>query len=272
MTHLKPQLPSRPLIPVPARSLLDLPNGWPRGRPLRLEGVRLDRGSAEILRGIDLDLHPDHRSILVGPSGSGKSTLLRLLNRLEDPTSGRISLGEDLLTSLPVRLLRRSIAVVPQDPRPLPGSIGENLRYPSEAAGLPPPTDSQLSDALSEFGLPTDQLDRDASGLSGGERRRLAIAVALQTAPEILVLDEPTAGLDPASTSRLIDALRLRARSDGLRTLVVTHDRRFAPALGEEAFVIDAGRVVDRGPTAEVLRRADAKVWGIPGEAGESSP
>ncbi|QDV37216.1 ABC transporter ATP-binding protein [Tautonia plasticadhaerens] len=257
---------------MPARLHLDLPDGWPRGLPLRLEGVRVARGSAEILRGIDLELDPARRSILVGPSGSGKSTLLRLLNRLEDPSSGRILLGEEPLHAFPVRLLRRSIAVVPQDPRPLPGSIRENLLYPAEVAGIPPPTDARLADALAEFGLPADQLDRDASGLSGGERRRLAIAVALMTSPEILALDEPTAGLDPASTHRLVDALDRRARSDGLRTLVVSHDRRTAPALGEDAFVIEAGRVVDHGPTAEVLRRTDAEAWSVPDGSGGPLP
>ncbi|RUL88335.1 ABC transporter ATP-binding protein [Tautonia sociabilis] len=235
---------------------------WPRGLPLRLEGVRLSRGATTILNGVDLDIPADRRLLLLGPSGAGKSTLLRLLNRLDDPDSGRILLGDLPLPSLPVRLLRRAIAVVPQDPLPLPGSIRDNLLAPSEFAGLKPPPDAELALALDEFGLNPSWLDRDASALSGGERRRLAIAVSLQTSPEILALDEPTAALDPASSRRLVEAIDRRVRADALRTIVVTHDRRLAPILGDVAVVLDAGRVVDLGPTLDVLRRADPLAWG----------
>ena len=235
------------------------------GRALRLEGVVVRRGPTMLLSGVDLGFRAEHRYVLVGPSGAGKSTLIRLLNRLEDPAEGRVLLGDEPLRALPVRALRRMIAVVPQEPRPLADRVRDNLTYPASIAGQAPPTAAEQAAALEEFGLPSGAIDRDATVLSGGERRRLAIAVALMTGPSLLVLDEPTAGLDPASASRLVAALDRRADRDGLRTIVVSHDRRYAPRLGDRAAVLDRGRVVDEGPTAEVLARADATVWALDG-------
>ena len=228
--------------------------GWPRGAPLRLEGVRLRRGGAEVLRGVDLAFEPGRRYVVLGASGAGKSSLLRLLNRLEDPDAGRILLGEVPLAALPVRAVRRGIGLVPQAARPLPGTVAENLAYPSLVVGLPAPPPERLAAALAEVGLEPDWLGRDAGGLSGGERQRLAVAVALSAEPELLVLDEPTAALDPGAARRLADALDRRAAA-GLRTIAVCHHREHAAWLGETAVVLDAGRVVDRGPIAAVLAR-----------------
>ncbi len=235
---------------------------WPRGQPLRLEGVRVRRGSAVILDGLDLSFEPDRRYVLIGASGSGKSTLLRMLNRLDDPDEGRVLIGETRLTSLPVRLVRASVGLVFQAPRPLPGSLLENLAYPHAIRSRPAPDRSKLAESLEEVGLDPEWLDRDASSLSGGERQRLAIATALGLEPEILALDEPTSALDPASADRVSDVLARRSRLMGLRTIVVTHNREQAAKLGDWTVRLEAGKVVDQGSTAEVLGRADATVWG----------
>ena len=241
---------------------------WRRGQTLRLEGVRVRRGSAEILRGVDLAFEPGERYVLVGASGAGKSTLLRLLNRLEDPAEGEIRCGDMPLGAMPVPEVRRRVGLVFQAPRPLPGSAAENLAYPFVTRGLPIPGHEAMVASLEELGLEASTLDRDASGLSGGERQRLAIAVALGIGPEILALDEPTSALDPASARRVIDALDRRAREDGLRTIVATHHRDHARRLGGRAVVMEAGRVVAVGPTGEILDRVDATVWGEAGEGG----
>jgi len=240
---------------------------WPRGQTLSLAGVRLRRGSAEILRGVDLAFEPGRRYVLIGPSGAGKSTLLRLLNRLEDPSGGELRIGATPLTALPVRAVRRGIGLVFQAPRPLPGTVAGNLAYPFLVQGLDPPGPDALAEALEEVGLDPGGLDRDAAGLSGGERQRLALAVALGIGPEILALDEPTSALDPAAARRVMDCLDRHARDRGLRTIVVSHHRGHAPRLGATAIVLDGGRVADQGPTAEVLARTDAAVWGDAGEA-----
>ena len=235
---------------------------WPIDQTLTLAGVHLRRGPAEILRGVDLAFEPGRRYVLIGPSGAGKSTLLRLLNRLEDPSGGEIRIGPTPLKALPVRAVRGRIGLVFQAPRPQPGTVAENLAYPFAVRCLAPPGRDAMAGALDEVGLDPGYLDRDAAGLSGGERQRLALAVALGIEPEILALDEPTSALDPAAARKVIDCLDRRAREHGLRTIVVSHHRGHAPRLGETAVVLEGGRVADQGPTAEVLARADAAVWG----------
>jgi putative ABC transport system ATP-binding protein len=242
-------------------------SAWRRGLPLRLEGVTVRRGSLEILKSIDLTFEPGRRYVLIGASGAGKSTLLRLLNRLDEPDAGRLLLGETNLASLPVRVVRARVGLVFQAPRPLPGSLLDNLAYPHAIRGRAVPDASKLAEALGEVGLDPGWLDRDASALSGGERQRLAIATALGLDPEILALDEPTSALDPASANRVADVLASRSKS-GLRTIVVTHNREQAARLGDWTVRLEAGKVVDQGPTAEVLARADASVWAV-GEAQE---
>jgi putative ABC transport system ATP-binding protein len=223
--------------------------------------VTVRRGSRAILDRLDLAFEPGRRHVVIGASGAGKSTLLRLLNRLDDPDEGRLLLGEIPLASLPVRLTRAAVGLVFQSPRPLPGSLFDNLAYPHVIRGRAAPERAELSTYLDEFGLDPSWLDRDASALSGGERQRLAIATALGLGPEILALDEPTSALDPASARRVADALERRCRDDGLRTIIVTHNREQAARLGDWTIRLEAGRVVDQGPTTEVLARADPDVW-----------
>jgi putative ABC transport system ATP-binding protein len=244
---------------------------WPRGQPLKLEGVTVRRGSTEILRGVDLTFESNRRYALIGASGAGKSTLLRLLNRLDDPDGGRIVVGETSLSSLPIGVVRQAVGLVFQAPRPLPGTLLENLAYPHSIRGRGLPDDSKLAEMLDEVGLDPRWLDRDASALSGGERQRLAIAAALGLGPEILALDEPTSALDPNSARRVAETLSRRSKS-GLRTIVVTHHREQAARLGDWTVRLEGGRVVDQGPTAEVLARSDASVWADGDLSADSRP
>lgn len=230
---------------------------WPRGESVRLEGVVVRRGGAEILRGVDLAFEPGRRYVLIGASGAGKSTLLRLLNRLDDPDAGRVMVGERCLASLPARAVRSAVGLVFAAARPLPGTVAENLLYPHQVRGKSGPERGQLAGAMEEVGLDPDWLDRDARELSTGERQRLALATALGAGPEILALDEPTAALDPASARGLADVLAERARVDRLRTIVATHDRALADRFGDVGVRMEAGRVVDLGPIGEVLARAE---------------
>ncbi len=230
---------------------------WPRGATIEFRGVRVRKAGATILGGVDLAFEPNRRYVLAGASGSGKTTLLRLLNRLDDPDEGEILVGGRPLRSLPIRAVRDAVGLVFQAPRPLPGTVRDNLAYPYLVRGLATPDASTLAARIDELGLDPGWLDRDASGLSGGERQRLAVAAALGLEPEILALDEPTSALDPASTRLVVAALDRRAAESGLRTIVVTHAFDHAGRLGGSAYRLRAGRVVDRGSTAEVLARAD---------------
>ncbi len=230
---------------------------WPGGQSLRLEGVKVRRGGSEILRGIDLAFEAHRRHVIIGASGSGKSTLIRLLNRLDDPDSGAIWVGDTPLSHLPILEVRRQVGLVFQSPRPLPGSLSDNLAYPFQVRKLPGPDRTNQLEALTEVGLDPAWLDRDASRLSGGERQRLAIAAALGLRPEILVLDEPTSALDPVSGRQVAELLERRSQTQGLRTIVVTHDRAQAARLGNWCIRVDSGAIADQGPIGDVLRRAD---------------
>lgn len=242
---------------------------WPNSAVLSLEEVHVRRGGADVLRGVNARFAPGRRYVIAGPSGSGKSTLLRLLNRLEDPAEGRVMIGQTPLADLPPLAVRGAVGLVFQSPRPLPGTLADNLSYPARIRRRAIPAKSDLAAALDEVGLNPDWLDRDVEGLSGGERQRLAIATALQAAPEILVLDEPTAALDPAAIRKIVHALDERAKT-GLRTICVTHHRQHAALLGETCFVLDGGRIVDERPVAEALARHDAESWGAPNSKAET--
>ena len=229
----------------------------PDGQALRLRDVRVQRGGTEILHGINLDFEPDHRYVILGASGSGKSTLIRLLNRLDDPDSGTITLGAVPLARWPVLEVRQGIGLVLQSPRPLPGTVEDNLQYAGQLRNRPALDRDRHEHALTEVGLDPTWLDRVAAQLSGGERGRLAIAMALGMSPEILILDEPTAALDPASARQISDLLARKHQTERLRTIVVTHDRILAPLMGDRGVRLERGTVADVGLIHDVLIRAN---------------
>ncbi len=244
--------PTRPRIsPHPA---------WPRGQTLQLKDVSVSRGGHEILNGVNVAFEPGYRYVVIGPSGAGKSTLIRLLNRLDDPTSGQVCLGETSLSRMPVPAVRSGVGMVFQTSQALEGSVADNLAYPFEVRGQPRPSNEALSGWLEEVGLDAGWVGREARGFSGGERQRLAIARALVIQPEILVLDEPTSALDPVSARRVAELLERECEALGLRTITICHQREHARWLGDRAVMMESGRVVDVGPIGEILARSEAEV------------
>jgi putative ABC transport system ATP-binding protein len=180
-----------------------------------------------VLSGLDLELGQGSTALL-GPSGSGKSTVLRLLNRLADPDDGSVRFhGEDVRT-LDVLELRRRASLVPQLPAPIPGSVGENVRYGPSLHGR----DVDPVGPLEQAGLDASYAERDASRLSVGEQQRVMLARALALAPEVLLLDEPTSALDEAAREGVERTLAELA-DGGLSMVVVTHDRGQAQRLSD---------------------------------------
>jgi putative ABC transport system ATP-binding protein len=180
-------------------------------------------------------------SVIVGPSGSGKSTLLRCCNRLEVPTSGRVLLwGEDVagLDPLP---LRRRVGMVFQRPSPFPGSVLENLQIAEP--GL---TENAAAGILDAVGLDAAFLVRPATELSGGESQRLCFARTLVTEPEVVLLDEVTASVDPAARLGL-EALGRELADRGVRVVWVTHDLDQMRRLAAHVVVLIAGRIAFGG-------------------------
>ena len=198
-----------------------------RGVELCLEDVALARGSRTVGRGISLVLRGGELTALAGPSGIGKTSLLRAIVRLDEPAAGRVDVDGRDARELDPRELRRRVGFVAQAPAMLPGTVRENLAY-----ALPAPLEQALRGALAATGLDPGFMDRDASRLSGGEQARVAIARALTRDPGVLLLDEPTASLDPGATAAVECLLRDLA-GRGLALLVVTHDAAQAERIAD---------------------------------------
>jgi putative ABC transport system ATP-binding protein len=196
-----------------------------------------------ILKDVSVGVERGGALVLVGPSGSGKSTLLRCLNRLAEPTSGRVRFDGRDVRSLDPRELRRRAALVMQTPVLFEGSVRDNLRV--RPAGTPGDfSDASLAAAVVEVGLDAGLLDRDAATLSGGEKQRVTIARALLRDPQALLLDEPTSALDPPNAALVVETVsRLRERRR-LTIVAVTHQTDLVRRLGGGLLYLVRGEVV----------------------------
>jgi putative ABC transport system ATP-binding protein len=204
-----------------------------------LQDVYATRGHEAVFRDVSCEI-PTGATAIVGPSGAGKSTLLRLLNRLADPQRGTILLRGRDIRLLDVLALRRDVALVPQLPALLPGTVEDNLRYAASLAsrGL------DARSVLERSGLDVSFATRDAARLSVGEQQRVMLARALSQEPSVLLLDEPTSALD-AAAREIIERTLLRLRDrDGLSLILVTHDPHQAERLAQRTLRLDRGRLV----------------------------
>jgi putative ABC transport system ATP-binding protein len=214
-----------------------------------LERVTLARGSRTVLEDVTCRL-PEGASCVAGPSGSGKSTLLRLLNRLADPMAGTVRYrGTDVRERDPLEL-RREVALVPQLPALLDGTVEANIRYAASLNGARP----EPARLLDLAGLDSTYAERDASRLSVGEQQRAMLARALAVEPDVLLLDEPTSALDHAARGAVEETLRGLRRRLGISLVLVTHDLDQARRMSEWVVRLDAGSVAAQGPVREVLR------------------
>ena len=211
-----------------------------------LQDVSVRRDGRLIIDGVSAEIAPGRCTALVGPSGAGKSTLLRLFNRLDDPSSGVLLLEGTPLPTLDVLALRRRVGLVGQRPVLVAATVREELRV-----GVPDLDDDAARHLLKRVGLPEDMLAQDTSGLSGGEGQRVCLARALAVDPEVLLLDEPTSALDPAAATAVEDTL-CDLLGNGLSAILVSHSSEQVRRLGDDALVLEKGRLVDSGPVAEV--------------------
>lgn len=188
---------------------------------------------------------------IVGPSGSGKSSLLRLLNRLDEPTSGTVYLGQTDYRQIAPRDLRRKLGMVNQRPYLFPGTVEQNLRFGPLQRGEPLSQDA-IDQLLLRVGL-NGYASRNVSNLSGGEAQRVSVARTLANSPEVLLLDEPTSALDETSKLEVESCIQNIIRNQRLTCILVTHDTAQATRLAECALLLEGGRVTRAGPIHEVL-------------------
>ena len=188
---------------------------------------------------------------IVGPSGAGKSSLLRLLNRLDEPTSGTVYVeGVDYKRIAPDEL-RCKLGMVTQRPFLFPGTVAGNLRFGPAQRGETL-SEAALEGLIERVGL-KGYATRNVANLSGGEAQRVSVARTLANAPLVLLLDEPTSALDEASKLGVEALLQEIVRDQKLTCVMVTHDTAQAARLADRALVMYAGRIVREGAVREVL-------------------
>jgi ATP-binding cassette, subfamily B, bacterial len=237
--------------PGSARELPHTPLG------VRFEHVtfRYAPGARTALQDVDLEIAPRRRVAIVGETGSGKTTFAKLVTRLMDPSEGRVLLAGIPLEQVAFASLRQRVVMVPQDGFLFDATVADNVRY-----GRPGLTDDDVRTALEELGLGdwvaglaegvATRVGQRGESLSAGERQLVAVARAYVADPDLLVLDEATSAVDPATERRLTHALdRL---TDGRTTLTIAH-RLSTAERADEVLVVDAGRVVQRGSHAELV-------------------
>ncbi len=212
------------------------------------------------LRGISVDIRPREAMALIGPTGSGKSTLVQLFNGLLRPTEGTVRVaGQDLWgPRADRRRARQQVGLVFQFPeyQLFEETVRRDVAYGPERLSLgEAEVAERVDEALHAVGLDPSRFgDRSPFALSGGEMRRVALAGVLAMRPTVLVLDEPTAGLDPRGKEEILARLELLHRQ-GLAVVVITHNMDEVARLADRVVVLAEGRVVMTGSPAEIFRR-----------------
>ncbi|OIQ86636.1 daunorubicin/doxorubicin resistance ATP-binding protein DrrA [mine drainage metagenome] len=224
---------------------------------IQIEQVHKSFGALQALRGIDLTIAQGEFFALLGPNGAGKSTLINLLAGLLRPSIGRLAvMGHDVV--LDYRNARRRLGVVPQELVFDPFfSVREMLRFQAGYFGLGPANDGWIDEVIENLGL-SDKANTNMRQLSGGMKRRALIAQALAHKPAVLVLDEPTAGVDVELRQMLWEFIR-RLNREGTTVILTTHYLEEAETLCSRVAMLKQGEIVALDSTANLLKRVPGK-------------
>lgn len=218
--------------------------------------------TAPVLDGISLTVASGELVTLVGRSGAGKTTLLKLVNRLLEPSAGRVSVAGRDVRDWDVIRLRRAVGYVIQDVGLFPHrTVAENIATVPRLEGWERPRRAaRVHELLDLVGLPRAFGDRMPDELSGGQRQRVGVARALAVDPPVLLMDEPFGALDPLTRRELQHELLRIQQQLATTIMLVTHDVAEAIALGHRVGVLDGGRLVACAPADDILRSVDASV------------
>ena len=220
---------------------------WLTMRPIAIRQLHYAPGGRGVLIGVDLDLGEDGITVVLGPNGAGKSLLLQVLAGLLAPHSGTITWGNGGVPA-------DAIAMVFQRPALIRASVRANVELALLPFNLTRTERAQRGgEVLSRVGLAHRAGDA-ARLLSGGERQRLALARAWVTRPTLLLLDEPTANLDPTATEA-VEQIVKEIRHDGARIVMISHNLAQAMRLADDIVFLDGGRVVEHAPTEQFFSR-----------------
>ena len=207
------------------------------------------------LDGIDLRIEAGERVALLGPNGAGKTTLMLHLNGVHLPTSGEVLIGGLPTTKQNLPEIRRRVGIVFQDPddQLFMTSVGADVAFGPANLGLTGDAlGERVAEALASVGM-ADLTDRQPHHLSGGQKRRVALATVLAMRPDILVLDEPSSNLDPLARREFADLVKTLDRT----VLLATHDLPYALELCPRSVIVSGGKIVADGPTRDVLADTD---------------
>ena len=226
---------------------------------IEIQAVTQRFGNVEAVRNVDLSIRKGEIFGFIGRSGAGKSTLVRTLNLLNRPTSGRIVLdGQDLtsLSSSQLREARRGIGMIFQHFNLLSSrSVYDNIALPLELAGKSKPEIAAKVEPLLELVGLTALRDRYPAQISGGQKQRVGIARALANDPKVLLSDEATSALDPETTRSILELLRKINKELGLTIVLITHQMEVIKQICDRVAVMEAGQVIEQGEVLEVFRQ-----------------
>ncbi|MBM7713833.1 phosphate ABC transporter ATP-binding protein [Siminovitchia sp. FSL H7-0308] len=224
-------------------------------------------GDADILKEITGSIPARKITTLAGPSGAGKTTLLKLCNGLISPTSGDIFIHDKNINEYAPIELRRMAGIALQNAPMIKGTVYDNLALPLKLAGKNLPK-KEAASFLEDVGLDEAFLDRDSKSLSGGQRQKVSIARTLVNRPDILLLDEITASLDPASSKEIEQLIVKINRRYGVTMIWITHHLEQARTIGHYTWVMMDGRLVEAGestllesPQTEKVKRFVEGGW-----------
>ena len=223
---------------------------------VKVEQLKKNFGSLEVLKGIDLEVKEGEVVCLIGPSGSGKSTFLRCLNKLEETTAGTVIVDDNDITDpkCNINKVRENIGMVFQQFNLFPHlSVLENIMLaPVDRKKLTKEEAKKTAERLlATVGL-AEKAGEYPPNLSGGQQQRVAIARALAMSPDIMLFDEPTSALDPEMVGEVLEVMKQLAK-DGMTMIVVTHEMGFAREVADRVIFMDGGYIVEQGTPAEVF-------------------
>ena len=222
---------------------------------VEIKGLKKEYDGKTVLHIDDLKLENEKINVIIGPSGAGKSTMLQILNGIESPSEGVVIFdGEEIKKGRKVALAtRRKMSMVFQKPVLFNSTVYENVACPLKLRKVPPKLiNESVNDILRLVGL-SDKARQRALTLSGGEAQRIAVARSIVTQPKVLLMDEPTANLDPANVELIEKVIEFTTTAYKSTVVIVTHNMYQAKRLGENIIFLLNGKVVETGSSDKLF-------------------